>query len=252
MNEIIQYIKSNLNWIKDLFTLIFTATATVLAILTYKRAKATVLQPKRTELIKIQTQALIEFLKSFSENGNNIDSSLDYITVFRYSFYLTLWNADILELEKDSETYVEMNERIGGWYILTDSNPSGLAQIRGNLDDYFALFSTEERRSQRPVLVLTKKSMAFINITRNMANDPFMPKEIVQMIDKIIENFYYNLFELIPSKFENLDFDALANSEGIKVTPYFEDFEKSRRHHIEDYKKLRQKIRDYLGIEEKW
>lgn len=252
MNDIIQYLKSNLNWIKDLFTLIFTGTATVLAILTYRRAKATVLQPKRTELIKIQTHALVEFLKSFSENGNNIDSSLDYITVFRYSFYLTLWNANILELEKDSETYIQMNDNFGGWYILTDTNPSGLAQIRGNLDDYFTLFATEEKRKQRPILVLTKKSMAFINILKNMANDPFMPNEIVQMIDKIIENLYYNFFEIIPSKFEMLDFDTLANEQEIRVTPYFEDFEKSRRHHIDDYKKLRQKIRDYLGIEEKW
>lgn len=252
MNYIFEYLKLNLSWIKDFGTLIFTGTATILAILTYRRARATVLQPKRTEIIKIQTHTLIEFLKSFSNNGNNIDSSLDYITVFRFNFYLALWNADILDLENDSQAYQEMNELIGGWYISTDNNPSGLAQIRGNLDDYFALFEPNDKGRKKPIVVLTKKSMEFINNIRNIANDPFMPREIIQMIDKIIENLYQNLFELIPSEMEKLDFTSLANEEAILVTPYFESFEKSRNHHIEDYKKLQEKIRNYLNVDEKW
>lgn len=42
MDSVIEYLRLNLNWIKDLATLVFTGTATVLAILTYRRARATV------------------------------------------------------------------------------------------------------------------------------------------------------------------------------------------------------------------
>ena len=59
----IEYLKNNISWLKDLFTLIFAGTGTIVAILTYRRARATVLQPKRTEVTKVQTQILIDFLK---------------------------------------------------------------------------------------------------------------------------------------------------------------------------------------------
>lgn len=90
MDYIIAYLKENSSWIRDIGTLILTGTATVLAILTYRRAKATILQPKRTEVIKIQSQVLVDFLKSISENGNNIDSSLDYMGVFNCNFFYTI------------------------------------------------------------------------------------------------------------------------------------------------------------------
>ena len=58
------YIKDNINWLKDLFTLIFAGTMTVVAILTYRRARATILQPIRTEVIKKQSEILSSLINS--------------------------------------------------------------------------------------------------------------------------------------------------------------------------------------------
>jgi len=79
--------KENLIWIKDFATIAFYAIGAAVAILTYHRAKATVLQPKRTEVIKIQTQILTDFLSSFNSDGHNLDSSLDYIAVHQVTSF---------------------------------------------------------------------------------------------------------------------------------------------------------------------
>ncbi|MCW3789833.1 hypothetical protein [Plebeiibacterium sediminum] len=65
----IDYIKENINWLKDLFTLIFAGTGTVVAILTYRRARATILQPIRTEVIKKQSEILTKLLQVIRENN---------------------------------------------------------------------------------------------------------------------------------------------------------------------------------------
>ncbi|WP_133257241.1 hypothetical protein [Hymenobacter edaphi] len=100
-------IKENSGWIKDITTVIFTGTATVLALLTYKRAKATVLQPKRTEVTKKQTKILSDFLTVIAENNNSIDSALDYVNLLNYNVDLVLREYGLLEIPADSEKYQE-------------------------------------------------------------------------------------------------------------------------------------------------
>ena len=58
LTRMIDFIKENISWLKDLFTLLFVGTGTVVAILTYRRARATILQPIRTEVIKKQSEIL--------------------------------------------------------------------------------------------------------------------------------------------------------------------------------------------------
>jgi len=78
-SDIIIFLKSNISWIKDIFTIILVFTATVISILTYRRARATVLQPIRNEVIKKQSQILSELLSFLHENDDNIENGLDYI-----------------------------------------------------------------------------------------------------------------------------------------------------------------------------
>lgn len=67
-----QWIISNISWIKGVLWVIFTLMATVIAILTYKRARYTLLQPLRSEVVKRQTELLVEFLKHISGSKQNI------------------------------------------------------------------------------------------------------------------------------------------------------------------------------------
>ncbi len=82
------YIENHISWIKDIFTLILVATATIISILTYRRARATVLQPIRNEVIKKQSLILSEVLAFLPKT--TFDKYLNYVGVASVNAYLAL------------------------------------------------------------------------------------------------------------------------------------------------------------------
>ena len=84
--------------IKDIVTIIFYIIGAIIAILTYLRARATVLQPKRAELVKKQTEIFSNFLSFINENENSIDHGLDYTNLFSYNVDLILEHVGKLSL----------------------------------------------------------------------------------------------------------------------------------------------------------
>ena len=86
----IDFIKQNISWIKDIFSVIFTGVATILAVLTYIRAKDTILQPIRSEVIKRQSEILSELLELISKKDFSLDLKLDYIKLAQINALKTL------------------------------------------------------------------------------------------------------------------------------------------------------------------
>lgn len=82
MTGILQFIKNNIAWVQSFLSIIFTFVATVVSILTYKRAKATVLQPIRNDVIKKAEilQDLLKFLRS----------EIDYFSILSINVILYL------------------------------------------------------------------------------------------------------------------------------------------------------------------
>ena len=66
--DVLKWIWTNISTIKDILWIIFTFIATFIAILTYRRAKYTILQPLRTEVIKKQTELFVEIIENFSDD----------------------------------------------------------------------------------------------------------------------------------------------------------------------------------------
>lgn len=245
MENAIQYFKENSNWIKDLFTLIFTGTATILAVLTYRRAKATVLQPKRTEVIKIQAQVLTDFLKSISENGNSINSSLDYLSVMNCNVYFNMLKSGFA-IEEEPEIYNSMKSIIAGCYARFQ-NKSNITQLKGNLDELLSFVKMQETTS---LVVLTKQALDTINLIIELKNNPFIPDEINEIIDEIKNELTYNYFELMPSYCNPLT--KITQNKNSNFMSDFEEFDRKRKKHDESIEKLKQKIRQHLGINDKW
>jgi len=86
----IEYIKENIGWLKDVFTLLFAGTGTIVAILTYRRARATVLQPIRTEVIKKQSETLSRFIQIIKNYNYSFEEGLDYINLVQTNVIMTL------------------------------------------------------------------------------------------------------------------------------------------------------------------
>jgi len=47
----VDWLSENITWIKDIFWVVFTSIATIVSIKTYIRAKSTILQPLRTDIV---------------------------------------------------------------------------------------------------------------------------------------------------------------------------------------------------------
>lgn len=267
----IEYLKVNSNWLKDVSTLVLTTTGTIIAILTYKRAKATIFQPKRVEVIKIQSQILIDFLSSFTTDGNSLDKAIDYFNLLYYNFNLVLRKLNIKEIEQNSEIYKELNLKIGGWYEADMSGIYDSALIEGSLEDYDEIYS-DEALGGSPTeqlineiyldqLFVSKKHSLFVKKLRDICNNPFLPNEILDVARQIGENMTSNFHvllkgilieKILPIKQSNSQTGSTNAVPNLDYIDIWNEFETKRIKHNEDYMLLRKKIREHLRIDDKW
>lgn len=239
----IDFLSANTGWIKDLIIAICTIIATIYAVKTYIRAKATILAPKRNEVIKIQTQLLVDFLKSTTDNAGNIDSSLEYLSVFTQNYFFDKLKLDMPSLKNDEEMFNQINSSIAGWYNKSE-NDAGVQLMIGNLDD---LIWQLEKLKIIPLVIITKKAMATIVNIRDLINNPFIPDEIVTMLKHLLENITHNYFVIMPTCY-----DSARSITPPHIMVSYQEFERQRRQHKEDSEKLNAVIRKYLGINDKW
>ena len=109
----IEFISQNISCIKDGFTTIFALTGTILAILTYRRARHSILQPIRNEVIKKQSSLLTDLLKT-CQPGSEFDRNLDYFNLVRVNVYLHLKEFGFL-FKDQKKTIDFISEAVSGW-----------------------------------------------------------------------------------------------------------------------------------------
>ncbi len=66
---LIEWVKNNVVWIKDVFYILFTCAATFVAVLTYRKAKKTIFQPA---VVKRQTELMVELLDYLHTNTSGL------------------------------------------------------------------------------------------------------------------------------------------------------------------------------------
>lgn len=136
----IDFIKENINWIKDFATLIFVGTATVIGVLTYLRARATILQPIRTEVIKKQSELLSRLLKFLKEKNQSFETGIDYVNVVQVNVLKTLKDYGFIFKEQD-QIFEKLEKEVVGWIpcgkseILHDVEIIGTFDTKGKIDN---------------------------------------------------------------------------------------------------------------------
>lgn len=275
MNDIFTFLLENSGWIKDLSTVLFTATATIIAVLTYRRAKSTIFQPKRTEVIKIQSRTLIEFLNLFTAGGNSIDDSIDYTRIYRYNVDLALRDYGLIDDEKLK--LEELEENVGGWFQFLENDIHDFVLIEGTIQEYDTILYMNEKERQKfyaskakkgEVVInrifYTKKYAIFHKKLRDLSNNPFIPKDIQDVANQIGKNMFVNLhldLRVLLKKLVTEVYQAHNDkttdqyevlSEDFRYATLWRIFEKQRRNHDEDYRLLTKRIREYLMIDRKW
>lgn len=270
MNEIFPFIKANSDWIKDVATIVFAGTGTVIGILSYRKAKSSIFQPKRTEVTKVQTDILLDFLSKFTTDGNSIDQAIDYRSILSYNLELALRDYNLLKIDPQSKKYEILSNSIAGWY----ENPGDIYSINveeGSLEQYHKFYynpihpkGLEKEQINIERIFFTKRHYEFIKKLKDLSSHPFLNKEIQNAANRLAKHLTINIQEkakkvieeqiiaIYKTYIEEKNSSDLNLQVTLKHAVMFPLFSINRIDHSEDYDLLIKEIRKHLMIDEKW
>jgi hypothetical protein len=192
LKSLVLFLKDNMSWIKDIFTMLFAAVATVISILAYRRARATVLQPIRSEVIKRQSSTIADILSAIPKSGGDISQRLDYYMIvwvntfgllsdYGYSYE----NQDHFEKEIFNKVYAAY---VVGDLEKKDDKPISTVDIKKkNIEEL------EKGIIKIRSIRFTKKHQEYSNLLEDFASNPFLPSKISEILEQLNSNILTNL-----------------------------------------------------------
>jgi len=251
------FLDNNISWIKDLFTIFFSGTAILLAILTYKRAKETLFQPVRSEVMKKQTDLLVRLLTILEhEFREKLDyKELIYLNTESWLFdYGFIFSEDVKHYLKKtiagSVFFTDKQGKINVTRIEAFSNSENKKE--STFDDRKKMYEKAKKGDIKiDAIHLTKQHIEIVIKIHEFADNPFMPSIIVEELRKLIVEIKINTETHLRSTIEWVIEEVIKreNKTGIKFDGVFNEFNKRSIHHIETLKNIKLKIRNYLQID---
>lgn len=257
--KLIEWLIKNIGTLKDLLWIVFTLIATVVAVLTYRRARLTFLQPLRSEVVKRQIDEMIKLLEFF--NNNNLEETVDYKNILLGNFEIKMNELGFVD-EKSKQALSHYKEMFVATAITKDTfdedryyritpffDPNKIGQKKKKTD-YELL---KEGIVKIHGIHLTKKYIDCMNELNKYLNSPIIPTRIKEKLELVIVDIQKNITDIIPMVIKSVILDANAKQEFhmtlIGVYSYFCEIMKK---HNEQIQELQKEIRDYLKIDLKW
>ncbi len=267
-----QWVISNISWIKDALWVVFTLIATIIAILTYRRARYTLLQPLRSEVVKRQTELLVELLEYISGPKNNIYFGIDYMGMIACNSYKLLELCDFVLVDENIGKTVA--ENIGGFMFLkthgeinsfcipTDPFETNNEDISQRQLAYRKSVK-EQIRSQGSIaelegLYLTKKHAETLAELERFRDNPFMPKSIQNLLNQLLEDIQKNirgpLFKELEKFIVRVDSMESDKEHPVNITyqAIYNDFLRHSKSHTKTINEITNSVREYLLVDAKW
>lgn len=264
----IDYIKENISWLKDFFTLFFVGTGTIVAILTYRRARATILQPIRTEVIKKQSELLSKLLQTLSDNNQSFEVGLDYVNLVQINVMLTLRDYGFV-FKEHKEIFEIIKDIVVAW------TPCGRTNILKDVEIIGAFTEPTEKKKESAYgvekfnnlkkgeididkIYLTKRHSEFVKLISDYKDDPFMPTSIQKTMTELFNDINNNLamvlkgeLEVFMTDFSKVYFEK-GNAPHFDPVGVYNSYNHNRVHHRPTLDKLKNEVRKYLRIDEGW
>lgn len=255
--------------IKDLFTIIFAGVATVLGILTYLRAKATILQPIRTEVVKKQSAMLSELLKVISQEEI---FAFDYIQIVFVNIYSVLIKYGFFfSNQKELEELISSKRcatiPCGEDNILKDitifqpfdSEQDHEKAKRENLE----LRKKEYEKAKKEGIIIiesiitTNEHETFVKKLNDFLSNPFMPSNIQESLKDLLNTVNVNLTVHLKRTLEEFTIEffkrhSLGDKPPFSRLGVWNEFNHKRFHHREQFDEIKKAIRNHLRIDERW
>jgi len=259
------WIVKNIITIKELLWIVFTFVATLIAILTYKRARFTLLQPLKTEVIKRQTDLLIKLL-DFLDSSVLLSLKFDYITIVELNMYKILADFGV-ELSEEKLKFIEENSC--GALFNNDCevvcyDQENMFDVEKDINDVSnngdtVALKTKDGKVKLEAIYYTKKHMRFILEFQEFLNNPFMPKKIKSELDIINKDIHENISIIMKKSLEDFinNFDPNKNSCDDKFLQVYHlgiynHFNRQSENHETNKENIRKLIKEYLMIDKSW
>ena len=236
-------------------------------ILTYRKAKLTIFQPLRTEVVKRQTELLVEILDFLSDDGTHFYFKVDYMGIISCNAYLLLKHYGFVLSDESVGKAVE--ENLSGMLILKESGVLKSFRLPNVFDDKDDDFNNDLDKEdyelakqgivELEVLHLTKCHDECMKRIDYFINNPFTPSSIQEALKKIVQNILYNL--KYPLKQELINFVIeLCKRRGatsdnpirIEHNAIYNNFQRISRDNKLLIEEIRKITRKYLMIDYKW
>ena len=261
-----KFLQENITWLKDFFTLIFAGTATVIAILTYIRARATILQPIRTEVIKKQSELLTRLLQNLKE-ADSFEKGLDYLNLVPINVMKTLEDYGFVFKGHD-EMFKKLQQELSGYIYCGESKIMADVEVVGTFEKKTPTESTaagsdkfeklKDGQVEIDKIYLSKRHTAFLGEVVDFADDPFMPGSIQKILKEVLNDVNNNLLIVLKGELESFmikfNTDYLSNRDNLKFNPVgvYNEFNRTRVYHHATVARLKKEIRKYLRIDDTW
>ena len=269
------WIIANLASLKDAFWIVFTMVTTIVAVLTYRRAKATLLQPLRSEVIKRQTDNLVHLLDFLDSKESNINLLIDYAGIIHCNIYMFSeacgFFTEVKDMKED-DFQQNMKNHIAGMMLIKKEGPIKSIVVPGPFD--FLPKQTEEEKKQEQnerrilykngvfdneYLLLTKEFNDFMRELSGFIHNPFTPTKIIKVLKELQKDIYYNINNPLQEEVKCFmqqmcgKMSHLKENLPIQFKPMgvVNNFSRRAKSHNESVKQLRKYIREYLMVDKK-
>ena len=263
------FIFGNLTEIRDILWIVFTFIATIIAILTYRRARFTILQPLRVEVIKRQTELLVDLLDYLEDDTASLYEKIDYMGIIACNSYLLLKHYGFVLSNNSTESSVM--ENLSGILILKESGMLKSVELpqtfnysnkqQHELDNSRQDYELAKKGVvDLELLHLTKQHHSCMNKLNSFIKNTYMPRELQSILKKICDDISYNLRYPLKQELEKFIIELCSNHKdineenSIKIdhAAIYNFFQRKSKHSKEYIREIRKITREYLMIDKKW
>lgn len=262
------YIKENISWIKDIVGVAISILTLLLAFFTYRRARSTIFQPLRTDVIKHQAE-IIEQLVNIVNNEVDFIKEIDYYYITVCNFYLIARTYGFIF---DEQVYDEINDLLGGTLYLNEDNYTVFPPLVVNRPptegEPYELPKTANDRDKRQEeaksgnvefthIRLTKKHINTVKAIRTIASNPWLSKKIKKHISQLLQDIDSNLHNAVPYALQQ-GIKEMCETANLNEHPiilpgkiYNIALHVGKRHG-KQLEKIKKTIRKQLRVDKKW
>ena len=203
IKNIIIYIKENISWIKDIFTIILTFSATIISYFTYQKAKKSLLQPMKSEVIHIQTNMMIDLINYINDEFKN-KIYIIYMDIVYINLFNTLINCGYVLNEQEKIEKIIKKKKCEMIPIPDEDGIIKSLEVISIFKNESEIYNEEDIKKENyrdlqnnklhiDMIFLTKEYVDFKSVIIKYMSNPLMPKKISDILNKLLDIINNNI-----------------------------------------------------------